>query len=152
MRVRPLLTFTAILSSILGALVVYFVLTVPNDLKAGTLLKDARQNLADGKTSEATQKLSQIVQQHPRTDASAAAMVALVKIADQERARLEGEIKRLRAENENQTKVLTDLLKTVETIKNTPPPAPPVVAPAPAPAKKPAPKPVPKKTTTRKRR
>ena len=149
MRVRPLLVFTAVLSSILGALVVYFVLTVPNDLKADSLLKDARQNLADGKTSEATQKLSQIVQQHPRTDASAAAMVALVKIADQERARLEVEIKQLRVENANQTKVLTELLKTVETIKNTPPPAPPVVAPAPTPAKKPAPKPAPK---TRRRR
>ena len=149
MRVRPLLAFTAVLSSILGALVVYFVLTVPNDLKAGSLLKDARKNLEDGKTTEATQKLSQIVQQHPRTDAAAAATLALVKIADQERARLEVDIKRLHVESENQKKILTELLKTVETIKNTPPPAPVVVAPAPAPAKKPAPKPAPK---TRRRR
>ena len=148
MRVRPLLAFTAVLSSILGALVVYFVLTVPNDLKAGSLLKDARKNLADGKTAEATQKLAQIVQQHPRTDAAAAATLALVKIADQERARLEAEIKQVRVENANQTKVLTDLLKTVETIKNTPPPAPVVVAPPP----KPAPKPTPRKTTTTRKR
>jgi hypothetical protein len=151
-KVRRLLGATAIISSILGALVVYLVLTVPNDLKADALLKDARKHLAAGKTAEAHDALSSIVQHHPRTDAAAAATVALVKLADQERARLEVELKRLRTENENQTKALNDLRKTVDGIKNAPPPKPVEVKPAPArkpPPKKPAPK---RRTTSRRRR
>lgn len=148
MKVRPLLILTALLSSILGAVVVYLVLSVPNDLHADALLKAARADLAAGRTDKAHESLTKIVQQYPRTDAAAAATVALVKIGVQQRQRLEADIGELRTQAEQQTKMLTDLRKTVETIKNTPPPAP---APAPVVAK-PAPKPAPKRSTPPKKR
>ena len=43
MKVRTILVLTAIVSAILGSIVAYLVLSVPNDLKAGSLLKEARE-------------------------------------------------------------------------------------------------------------
>jgi len=82
MRVRNILIITAILSSALAAVVVYLVLTVPNDLQASTLLKQAHKEIAAGENDKARQSLAKIVQQYPRTDAAAAATVALATIAD----------------------------------------------------------------------
>ena len=84
MRGRALLIGTAIISSILGAIAVYLVLTVPNDLESGALMKQAKK------------ELSRIVQQYPRTDAAAAATVALIKLADADRARLANEVAALK--------------------------------------------------------
>lgn len=156
MKVRSLLTLTALVSSILGAIAVYLVLTVPNDLKADSLLKSARQDLTAGKTDAARTSLSQIVQQYPRTDAAAAATVALMRLDDEQRDNLQKQLAQLRTENAQQTKLLADLQKSVETIRRTPPPAPPVVTAPPAkktPPKRVTKKPTPKrKTTTRRRR
>jgi len=85
MRARSLLILTAIVSSLLGAVVVWLVLTVPNDLQAGALLRAARKDVAAGNNDKARQELSRIIQQYPRTDAAAAATVALATIADSER-------------------------------------------------------------------
>jgi hypothetical protein len=156
MKVRPLLLFTAIVSSILGAIVVYLILSVPNDLKADSLLKDARADLAAGQNDKARQALSTIVAQYPRTDAAAAATVALVTLADSERMKLERDLGTLRRETQQQTKLITDLQQSVGQIKATPPPpavvAKPEPAPKPAVKKPPAKKPAPKRTTTRRRR
>ena len=85
MRVRPLLILTGIVSSILGALVVYLMLSVPNDLRADSLLKDARKQITEGDNTRARESLSKIIQQYPRTDAAAAATVALVSLAQKDR-------------------------------------------------------------------
>lgn len=146
MRVRTLLISTAIVSSILGAVVVYLVLSVPNDLKAGALLKEARQELAAGRADQARSGLSRVVQQYPRTDAAAAAVVALVTIAEEERKKLEGEIGELRSEAQRQTRAIADLQKSVEAIRNAPPK---VIVQAPP---KPAPRPAARRPTTRSRR
>ena len=53
MRVRTLLTATAFVSAILGAGAAYLVLTVPNDLKADSILKTARKDLEQGKRDSA---------------------------------------------------------------------------------------------------
>lgn len=157
MRIRPLLVFTGIVSSILGAVVVYFVLSVPNDLRADSILKDARQDLEAKKNAEARKKLVTVVQQYPRTDAAAAATVALVTLADSEQQQLQRELTLLRAQNAQQTKLITDLQKSVTAIQNKP--AQVVTVQAPAPAAKPAAKkattkkkPTPKKKPTTKRR
>ena len=63
MKFRYILWFTALVSSILGALVVYLLLSVPNDLRADGLLKDARKQLTAGKNDEARAALTKIVQQ-----------------------------------------------------------------------------------------
>jgi hypothetical protein len=148
MKIRALLWFTAIASSILGAVMVYLVLSVPNDLRADSLMKEARKDLEAKKTDAAREKLSKIVQQYPRTDAAAAATVALVSIGVSERARLEKEIVALRTRDAQQTRLIGDLQKSVTEIKNAPPKTVTVTAPAP----KPKPKPPAKKPTRRTRR
>ncbi|HEV2720199.1 MAG TPA: hypothetical protein VG323_09285 [Thermoanaerobaculia bacterium] len=152
MRVRSLLFITAILSSALAAVVVYLVLTVPNDVQAGTLLKNARNEMAAGHNDEARRSLAKTVQQYPRTDAAAAATVALATLGDQERQQQQKTIASLRQTSDAQQKQIAALTDKVDKLAAAPPPAPP-----PAPAAKPAPAPAkPKKKAvvhhTRRRR
>jgi len=136
MRVRNILIITAILSSALAAVVVYLVLTVPNDVQASALLKQARKEMAAGQNGEARQSLAKIVQQYPRTDAAAAATVALVTMADQERQQLQKTVTTLRQTSDAQQKQLAALNDQVQKIASAPPPAPPpALAAKPAPAK-----------------
>lgn len=96
MRGRALLIGTAIISSILGAIVVYLVLTVPNDLESGALMKQAKKAMDARQNDRARETLVRIVQQYPRTDAAAAATVALVKLADADRMKLANEVAALK--------------------------------------------------------
>jgi predicted negative regulator of RcsB-dependent stress response len=140
MRVRNILIITALMSSVLAAVVVYLVLTVPNDVQAAALLKQARREIAAGHNDEARQSLGKIVQQYPRTDAAAAATVALATLGDQERQQQQKTIASLRQTVDAQQKQLTALGEQVTKIASTPPPAPPpppVVKPAPAKKKAP---------------
>jgi outer membrane biosynthesis protein TonB len=143
-RVKTLLVATALISMIIGAVVVYLVLTVPNDIQAGALLRSARQDIAAGRIDRARDGLARIVQQYPRTDAAAAATVALATLEAHER----------QAALEAQKTQIADLQKKVAALAAAPPPAP-VVAPAPQPAPQPQPQPKPKppaKKHSRKRR
>ncbi|MGN6186423.1 MAG: hypothetical protein ACTHQM_22545 [Thermoanaerobaculia bacterium] len=151
MKIRPLLMLTAIVSSILGATVVYLVLSVPNDLRADALLKDARAQMKDGNDEKARESLSKIVQQYPRTDAAAAATVALVSLGQKERDELTSAIALLRRQNEQQTQLLNTLQQNVTELRNTPPKTITVTAPASAAPKATSSKKktTPKKTTTK---
>ena len=156
LKVRAVLTLTGIVSALLGALVVYLVLSVPNDLRADSLMKEARKDITDGNNDKARQSLTKIVQQYPRTDAAAAATVALVSLAQKERDDLARAVAVLRKQNEQQNAQIAALQKGVTDIGNRPPqivqapaPAPPPAAVKKAPAKKKTP---PRKTTTKKRR
>jgi hypothetical protein len=144
-RVRSVLIITAVLSSILGAVVVYLVLTVPNDVAAATLMRAARRDVAAGENEKAREELSRIVQQYPRTDAAAAATVALVSLGDAEQLRLASAVVELLRSNAAQQKQLADLAARVARIESTPPPAPVVVHAAPK-------KKAPKRSTRRRRR
>lgn len=152
-KFRPLLILTAVVSSILGAIAVYLVLSVPNDLRADTLLEDARAQIRDGNNEKARESLKTIVQQYPRTDAAAAATVALDSLAKKERDDLARAIAVLRTQNEEQARRIDALQQNVTRLASAPPPQPvTVTAPKPAPAneasakKKTAPK---KKKTTK---
>jgi len=134
-RARSLLILTAILSMLLGAVVVWLVLTVPNDIQAGALLKTARKDVAAGNNDKARQELSRIIQQYPRTDAAAAATVALATIADSERHALAATIDNLRKTSTGQQKQIADLTSRIDTLGAAPPPQP-VTVQAPAPKKK----------------
>jgi len=147
MKVRTLLVATAAFSVIAGALVVYLFLSVPNDLRADELLKQARQDIAAGKIDSAGDALTKIVQQYPRTDAAAAATVALVSLARKEHDDLVRAVSLLRKQNEEQGKRINDLQKSVTEIRNAPPKV--VTVTAPAPAKKTPPK---KRPPARRRR
>jgi hypothetical protein len=156
MNARPLLYLTAIAASILGATVVYLVLSVPNDLRADALMKTARQEITNGNHDKARESLAQIVQQYPRTDAAAAATVALSSLEKRERETLARAVAQLRSQNEQQSRLIADLQKNVTAIRTAPPPVPTVTvgppappAPSVTPKKKTPPK---KKTTTRRRR
>ena len=150
MKVRPLLYLTAIAAAILGATVVYLVLSVPNDLRADALMKQARADLTDGNNDKARESLSKIVLQYPRTDAAAAATVALSSLAKKERDDLARAIALLRTQNEQQQKMIADLQASVTDVKNAPPKVVTVTVPAPKPpAKKTTP---PKKKTSSKKR
>lgn len=157
MKIRAVLTLTGIVSSLLGALVVYLMLTVPNDLRADALLKQAREDMTSGRSEKAHTSLLSIVQRHPRTDAAAAATAALLTLERKERNDLARQVAQLRTENAQQAKLLGDLQTNVTAIQTAPKPAVTVEAPAPKPAPKPAvKKPAPKKKaparrTTRRR-
>jgi len=136
MKVRTLLFSTAFVSAILGGSAVYLALTVPNDLNADSMLKTARKNLEAGKRESARDDLSKIVQQYPRTDAAAAATMALVRLGEQERKELQAEVARVRSETEKHTEALAGLQQTVDGIRNAPPKEVVVQAPSPAPSAK----------------
>ncbi|HEV7763688.1 MAG TPA: hypothetical protein VGQ76_01685 [Thermoanaerobaculia bacterium] len=149
-RVRGVLILTGIVSALLGALVVYLVLSVPNDLRADALLKQARQDINDGNNPKARESLLKIVQQYPRTDAAAAATAAVLSLEKKERDDLARAVSRVAAQNVQQTKMIVELQKIVTDVKNAPPKIVTVEAPPkPAPAKKTPPK---KKTPPRRRR
>jgi hypothetical protein len=149
MKIRAVLTLTGIVSSILGALVVYLMLSVPNDLRADALLKQAREDMTNGRSEKARTSLLSIVQRYPRTDAAAAATAALLSLERKERNDLARVVAQLRTENAQQAKLLADLQKNVTTIQTAPPP-PAVTVQAPAP--KPEPKATPKKKAPAKKR
>jgi hypothetical protein len=157
MKLRGTMILTALVSSILGALVVYLGMSVPNDLRADALLKQARQEMTSGQPDRARPVLLKIVQSHPRTDAAAAATVALLSLEQKERAALARTITALKAQGDQQAsqsaaqaKRMAELQKQVTTLASAPPKVVMVPAPKPpvrkAPAKKPA-----RRTPTRRR-
>jgi hypothetical protein len=150
MRIRPLLYLTAFVAAILGATASYLALSVPNDLRADALLKQARKELTDGNNDQARESLSKVVLQYPRTDAAGAATVALSSLSKKERDDLARAISLLRSQNEQQEKLLAALQKSVTDVKNAPPKVVTVQAPAPKPA--PAKKVTPRKKTTPKKK
>ena len=150
MKVRSLLIGTALLSMVVGAIVTWLVLTVPNDLRASALLRDARKEITAGHNDKARTSLSKIVQQYPRTDAAAAATVALVTLGDSERTQLERDIAALQKENVAQKQQISVLTLKVDEIASAPKPAP-VIVQAPAP-KAATPKSVVKKKPVRRTR
>lgn len=140
---RVLLIVTAIVSAILGAVVAYLVLTVPNDIEAGALMKRAKEQISAGKTDQARTSLARIIQQYPRTDAASAATLALIRLDDDDSAKTEHELATIRQSLSMTVARLAAAENEINVIKSTPPPAP---APAPAPA------PQPKKRTPAKKK
>lgn len=147
MRIKTALIATAIVSAILGAVVAYLVLTVPNDIQAGALMKRAREQLAAGKSDQARSSLAKIIQQYPRTDAAASATLALIRLDDDDTAKLQREIATMRQSLSMTVARTAAVENEVNVIKSTPPPAPVVQAAPPPPPKK-----APPKKKTRRRR
>src|SRR3954451_22892528 len=98
------------------------------------MMRTARKDVAAGHNDKARQELSRIIQQYPRTDAAAAATVALTMIADSERHALAAPIENLRKTPAAQQKQIPDLPSRVDPLAAAPPPQP-VTVQAPAPKK-----------------
>ena len=141
MRVKPLLIMTAIVSAILGAVVAYLVLTVPNDIQAGALMKRAKEQIAEGKNDQARTSLAKIVQQYPRTDAAAAATVALIRLDDDDGKKVQREMSSVRESLSMTVARLAAAENEINALKNAPKPEPVVIQAPPKPEPKPAPKP-----------
>lgn len=157
MKARTLLVATALVSSILGAAVAYLVLTVPNDINAAALMRRARKDLESGNNDEARKQLFSLIQQYPRTDAAAAATVALATIADSERHALQKQLENLRHDSLLDRKQIADLQSRVGLLSMAPAApqvAPPTAVPAAAPMNIAAPtrKPVAKARASHKRK
>lgn len=151
MRVRNVIILTALLSTTLGAIVAWLVLTVPNDIQAGALMKKAKEQIAAHQTDDARATLSRIVQQYPRTDAAAAATVALIRLDSEDGGNAKKDIASLRKSLSTTVARVATLEEAVTGIRNTPPPAP-IIQQVPAPQPKPAPAPAKKKSTRHTRR
>ena len=136
MKPRTLLLATAIVSSILGSAVAYLVLTVPNDINASALMRRARKDIGEGNNDEARKELSNLIQQFPRTDAAAAATVALATIADSERHALQKQLDSLRRDTLSDHKEIAALQARVGLLSMATPAS--AAAPAEAPAAAPA--------------
>ena len=125
----------------IGAIVLYLVLTVPNDVQAAVLMRTAKKQIAAGDYDHARETLSKIVQQYPRTDAAASATVALASVGDNERHKMMADLAALRAASDAQQKQITALSGKLDELaaRPVPQPAPPPPKPAPAKKKKKAP-------------
>ena len=152
MRVKPLLIMTAIVSAILGAVAAYLVLTVPNDIQAGALMKRAKEQIAEGKNDQARTSLAKIVQQYPRTDAAAAAAVALIRLDDDDGKKVQREMSSVRESLSMTVARLAAAENEITALKNAPKAAPVVIQAPPKPEPKPAPKPKAKTTPKKKHR
>jgi hypothetical protein len=98
-------------------------------------MKRARTDITAGRSDTARASLSRIVQQYPRTDAAAAATVALVKLADDDRVRLQRELDTVRREQSRQIALVNQMQTTIDEVKNAPPKTIVVQQPAPPPKK-----------------
>lgn len=126
---RVLLLLLAAILLAIGAASAWFALSIPNDIQAEKLLREARQDLKDGKREAARKSLSTLVQQYPRTNAAAAAHAALFEMIENDRRKLAADLdvvqKRLAADRAR--------LNTIEQKLAQPPPAPVIVKPPPPP-------------------
>ena len=100
-----------------------------------------------GENDRARRSLSLIVQEYPRTDAAAAATVALVTLADSERQKLLADLGALRSASAAQQKQLAAMTQRLDEIAS----RPPVIAQAPA-KKAPAKRATTKRRSSRRRR
>lgn len=155
-----LLTLIALVAAIIGGTVAYLLLSVPRDLSADRLLREARDAVKEKKTDVAREKLRSVIASYPRTDAGAAATAALLQLESEEQRRLEGELATLRKQQSASNEAIKTLSERVAELSKKPAPAPVVATPpaakkAPPVVKKAAPKkkaPVKRRTTTRRRR
>jgi uncharacterized coiled-coil DUF342 family protein len=90
--------FTALVFLLLGGAGTYLAMSIPNDIKAEAILKEARSDLQAGRRDEARQKFETVVRNYPRTDAAAAAAYALFRMLHSDRQELAQELEALRKE------------------------------------------------------
>lgn len=85
-----------------GAALAWVALSVPRDISAQGVLKEARDALRAGEIDAARARFQQVIKDYPRTDAAAAASYALFRLYDQERAELRARIELLERERSQQ--------------------------------------------------
>ena len=103
---RTIAILIAIGALLVGAGIAWVAISVPRDVRAETLLKDARAKLQKGDREGARKSFGEITKTYPRTDAAAAASYALFRLSEQEAAELRVKLDALeqtRSKQEKQT-------------------------------------------------
>lgn len=156
---RLAIALIALISLIAGGVMVYFALTIPNDVKAEALMRDARTQLNNQDRVKAREAYEQVIRDYPRTDAAAQSVAAVLRMDADEQARMQQKVVALEksiADQKNRTTRVEQQLAAAARAAEKPP-----VVVQPPPAKKPVVKratpkkktPVrKKKTPTRRRR
>jgi hypothetical protein len=85
---RTVAILIALGALLIGASAAWVAISVPRDVRAEALLKDARAKLQTGDREGARKSFQEIVKSYPRTDAAAAASYALFRLGEQEAAEL----------------------------------------------------------------
>ena len=99
---RAALLSIVLLALAAGAALAWVALSVPRDVSAQGVLREARDALRAGEVETARAKLQQVIKDYPRTDAAAAASYALFRLDDQDRAELRSRIELLERERAEQ--------------------------------------------------
>ncbi|HEY0593740.1 MAG TPA: hypothetical protein VGF40_18355 [Thermoanaerobaculia bacterium] len=92
---RSLAILIAITALLVGAAGAWVAVSVPRDVRAEALLKDARAKIQKGEREAARNSLQEIAKSYPRTDAAAAASYALFQMAEQDAAELRARLESL---------------------------------------------------------
>jgi len=121
---RAVFILAALLCLITGGAVVYLFMSIPNDLRAESLLAEARTDLQTKDRDSAQQKLTTIVRDYPRTDAAAAASFALFRLANDDNRELRKRMELLEKRNSDTANKLNESSRKLEELSKVPPPAP----------------------------
>lgn len=156
---RLAIALIALTSLVVGGVAVYFAMTVPNDVKAEALMREARAHLNKQNFKGARDAYEKVIRDYPRTDAASQSIAAVLRLDGEERRQLEAKVATLEQRVAKETARTTRLEQQLAAAVKAAQEKPAVVAP-PAPAKKPTvrratPKKKPvrkKKTPTRRRR
>jgi|GEM_PF-2710539 len=156
-RLKGSLIATAIIFLLLGAVGGYLALSIPRDIRAEAILREARDSLQKNDREGARRKFEQVITQYPRTDSGGAAMYALFRMVDQDRnelkAQLDRQLREIQASQKSSQTRLTEVEKQTAasqvavTVPASPPPPPPKLT-----IRKSGTRPAHHPTSTRKRR
>jgi hypothetical protein len=111
---RTVTVLIAIGALLLGAGVAWVALSVPRDIRAEALLKDARAKLQKGDREGARKSFQEITKSFPRTDAAAAAAYALFRLSEQDAAELRGRLEALDRSRSTQEQLTAEERKAQE--------------------------------------
>jgi hypothetical protein len=106
---KTVLALIGLLLIAMGSATTYLALSIPNDVRAEAVLRQARNELNKGNRDAARERLRGLIEQYPRTDGAATAINILFTMAEQDRERLLAEIEDLRKQRERDRKLLTEL-------------------------------------------
>lgn len=111
---RAVAILIAIVALLIGAGAAWVAISVPRDVRAETLLKDARTRLQKGDREGARKSLQEIAKSYPRTDAGAAASYALFRMSEQEAAELRAKLDALDRSRSTQEKMTAEERKAAD--------------------------------------
>lgn len=112
-RTAYAILLTAIVFLLLGAAGAYLAMSIPNDIRAEAILKEARSHLQAGEREQAREKFETVVKNFPRTDAASAASYALFRLLDGDRKELAQQLEALEKQRATVQKRMDDLDKRI---------------------------------------